>query len=274
MSSSTANEKTVLPEDQELVVAKEEGISEVTWVHPNHGDMTTDPLCDVCNGKLSLEDFVAAKLARENEKSGEKRRKSSHHSRERHSSSKGRHSHSSSSKDKKHSKDRDRDKRHKHSSSSDKKHTSSSSSKSSSKSHSSSSKKDHSSSSSKSKGHRRSKSKERERHGSSKSKKVETPTTEEPTVSSNTSEIDHLQEQLNKANAAIEASMKAIASRTQDVDDSVEEIPQDDHSAPEGEGPGSPIDIDIPEASDEYDPSIVTTGADGEVSSTVRLKTY
>ena len=87
-------------------------------------------------------------------------------------------------------------------------------------------------------------------------------------MSSNTSEIDQLQEQLNRANAAIEASMKAIASRTQeDVDDSVEEIPQDDDSAPEG--PSSPIDIDIPEASDEYDPSNVTTGADGEVSSTV-----
>ena len=92
------------PEDVPVMKdTRGEGPKEVTWDHPNHGDLTTEPLCDVCNGKMSLEDFVSEKVSRAGGSSDKRFRSSgkSHSSRDKHSSSSK--SHSSSSKDKCHS---------------------------------------------------------------------------------------------------------------------------------------------------------------------------
>ena len=232
VSSSTSDQKTILPEDQEPVAEMRDASSVHTL-----GEQTTNT---------------------------EKKHKSDRH-RERHSSSR--------SKDKKHSRDKDKrssDKKHSSSSSSDKKHSSSSSSdkkhsSSSKSSGSSSSKSKHSSSkhsSSSSKKKERSKSQEQ----SSPSKKVETPVKEDATVnSSTTSEMDDLQERLNKATAAIEAAKKSVATLGQETVTAEAFI---DDSVPEG--PGSPIDIDLPVADDE---GLMAGAVPGEVTSTVTIPT-
>merc|ERR1719250_251849 len=120
----------VLPEDVPVMKdTRGEGPKEVTWDHPNHGELTTEPLCDVCNGKMSLEDFVSAKVSREEgrKKSGDKSRRRSDKDRKRHHSSSKSHfsrdKHSSSSKSDSHRSSRDKP----HSSSSNSKSHSSSS---------------------------------------------------------------------------------------------------------------------------------------------------
>ena len=288
VSSSTTSD-ALLPEDEAVVKdTRDDGPADVTWDHPNHGELTTQPLCDVCNGKMSLEDFVSAKLARESESSPKKKHKKSDRHRdrdrhrERHSSSSKSHSHSSSSKDKKHSKDKDRDKERDRSShgksSSDKKQSSSS------KSSGSSSSKSQSSSSSKSKDKEKSSSsssskssKDRERHRSSSSKQKEVskssskPESDVNSTSNPTSELDELQARINKATAAIEAAKKSVAN--------VENIgyQEEDHSAemfeePEENAPGSPIDLDLPDVVEvEAPPPRSLTEA--EVTSTVTIPT-
>ena len=90
-AASSSETGPLLPEDAPVVRAKEAGPAEVTWAHPNHGSVTTEPLCDVCNGKLSLEDFVAAKLQREEDRK-RRRHKSSKSSRRDKESSRHRYS--------------------------------------------------------------------------------------------------------------------------------------------------------------------------------------
>ena len=35
--------------------SRDKGVSRETWQHPNHGEESLQPQCDVCTGKLSLE---------------------------------------------------------------------------------------------------------------------------------------------------------------------------------------------------------------------------
>ena len=208
----TSSSEPVLPEEQDTV--KEPGLSRETWEHPNHGDLTIQPLCHVCNGKITLEDFVMAKLEKEkvDAKKKEKRRHKDKH-RERHSSSK---SHSHSSKDKKHSRDRDKDKEKSSHRSSDKdrKHSS--------KSHSSSSKS------------KKEKSNDKERSSVSVSSREKSKET-----SKSAREEQDLAAQISKATAAIEAAKKSQA----------EPVPQPDVMIVNTESasrPGSPLDLDLP----------------------------
>ena len=47
-----ASSGPILPEDvPDVKDTRGVGPHEVTWDHPNHGSLTTEPLCDVCNGK-------------------------------------------------------------------------------------------------------------------------------------------------------------------------------------------------------------------------------
>merc|ERR1712192_156729 len=147
------SDPVVLPEEQKHEgEAREKGLSKETWKHPNHGDDGSSTLaqCDVCSGKITLQDFVNIKVDKErgrgkrsrsrsrqrdkhhkSHKSSHKSSKdkdSSRHSssknnkdRDRHPSSKDKERHSSSKDNKeKHSSSRDR-----HSSSKDKHSTSS-----------------------------------------------------------------------------------------------------------------------------------------------------
>ena len=219
----------VLPEDVPVMKdTRGDGPKEVTWDHPNHGDLTTEPLCDVCNGKMSLEDFVSAKVSREegSKKSGDSSRRRSdkdrrrHHSSSKSNSSRDKHSsssksHSSSSKDKRHSsssKDKSKSSSSTHRSSRDKSHASSSNSKS----HSSSDKEKSSSSSSKDRSHSKS-----SRHSSSLEKKHSGSGKDNEKPHSSSKSLGHsseaaaakveaekadLQARINKATAAIEAA--------------------------------------------------------------------
>merc|ERR1719319_1505731 len=131
---------------------RELGEGPKTFEHPNHGDVKTEPACDVCNGKKTLEAFVKEKIDREAKIGSLEKKKDGHRdrSRERHKSS-SRRKHTSSHRDDKHSSSRHSSSRRKHTSSHrDDKHSSSrhsssrhsSSKHSSSKSHSSSRHKD------------------------------------------------------------------------------------------------------------------------------------
>ena len=281
----------VLPEDIPVIKdTRGEGLKEVTWDHPNHGDLTTEPLCDVCNGKMSLEDFVSAKVSREEEikKSGDRSRRSdkdrkrhhssskSHSSRVKHSSSSK--SHSSSSKDKSHSsssKDKSRSGSSSHRSSRDKSHSSSSNSKS----HSSSSKEKSSrSSSSKDKSHTKS-----SKHSSSREKKQsgsreddEKPHSSSKSLKTNSksaavymeAEKADLQARIQKATAAIEAAKKSSNEPWG---------PICENSSQEEMVPGSPpeLDLDIPDYDgvEKENGRRYSSGGDGEVSSTVTIAT-
>merc|ERR1712192_62013 len=136
------SDPVVLPEEQKHEgEAREKGLSKETWKHPNHGDDGSSTLaqCDVCSGKITLQDFVNIKVDKERGRGKRSRsrsrqrdkhhksHKSSHKSsknnkdRDRHPSSKDKERHSSSKDNKeKHSSSRDR-----HSSSKDKHSTSS-----------------------------------------------------------------------------------------------------------------------------------------------------
>ena len=232
----------VLPKDVPVMKdSRGEGPKEVTWDHPNHGDFTTEQLCDVCNGKMSLEDFVSAKVSREegSKKSGDssrrrsdKERKKHHSRRDKHSSSNTSHSslskdksHSSSSKDKSQTSSKDKSKSHSstHSSSRDKSHGISSNSKS----HSSSSKENSSSSSSKdecrSKSSRESSSGEKKQ--SSLEKDNEKPHSRSKSLGLNSdagaskveAEKADLQARVNKATAAIEAAAAEVEAEKADL---------------------------------------------------------
>ena len=246
VSSSTSDQKTILPEDQEPVAEMRDASSVHTL-----GEQTT-------NTKLSGE--KKHKSDRHRERHSSSRSKDKKHSRDKDKRSSDKKHSSSSSSDKKHSSSSSSDKKHSSSSSSDKKHSSSSKSSGSSSSKSKHSSSKHSSSSSKKK--ERSKSQEQ----SSPSKKVETPVKEDATVnSSTTSEMDDLQERLNKATAAIEAAKKSVATLGQETVTAEAFI---DDSVPEG--PGSPIDIDLPVADDE---GLMAGAVPGEVTSTVTIPT-
>ena len=240
----TSSSEPVLPEEQDTV--KEPGPSRETWEHPNHGELTIQPLCHVCNGKMSLEDFVMAKLEKEKvdakkKKERERRHKDKH--RERHSSSKS-HSHSHSSKDKKHSRDREKSS-HRSSNSSDKER------KHSSKSHSSSS-------SSKS---RKEKSKEKERSSASSGEKSK-ETSKPATTTREEQDRSDLQAQISKATAAIEAAKKSQSEPTPQP----EVMVLTESTSRPGSQPGSPLDLDLP-----MDPE--GGWLEGEVSSTVTIPT-
>ena len=285
----------LLPEDVPLVKdARGEGPAEVTWDHPNHGVLTTEPLCDVCNGKMSLEEFVSAKVNREGGGSG-KKKKSGHRDRDRqrHSSSKSHSSrdksYSSSSKDKSHSssnKDKSRSSKSHSSSSRDKKHSSSSkdesqsssgkdrSHSSSSKSHGSSSKdKSHSSSSrdksqsSSSKDKSHSSSSKHRRHSSSK----DLGTSSTAAALAEAEKAD-LQARINKATAAIEAA-KRSGSELLGLADTASSSLEDEAVLA---GPRSPeLELDLPDMEEvvEVEGRRHSSGADGEVSSTVTIAT-
>ena len=240
----TSSSEPVLPEEQDAV--KEPGPSKETWEHPNHGDLTIQPLCHVCNGKMSLEDFVMAKLEKEKADAKKKEKKERRHKdkhRERHSSSKSHsHSHSHSSKDKKHSRDRERSS-HKSSSSSekDRKHSS--------KSHSSSS-------SSKS---RKDKSRDKDRASTSsgeKSKETAKSASSQAASVREEQDMTDLQAQISKATAAIEAAKKSQS----------EPAPQPEVMvlSESTSRPGSPLDLDLP---------MDGGWLEGEVSSTVTIPT-
>eukprot|EP00092_Neocalanus_flemingeri_P057326 GFUD01068113.1.p1 GENE.GFUD01068113.1~~GFUD01068113.1.p1 ORF type:complete len:1909 (-),score=640.60 GFUD01068113.1:4-5181(-) len=274
---TSASSDPLLPEDVPLVKdARGKGPAEVTWDHPNHGDLTTEPLCDVCNGKMTLEEFVSAKVSREvggsgKKKSGDGRR---HKDREKHSSSRG---HSSSSRDKSQS-----------SSSKEKGHSSTSRDKNrSSKSHSSSSKDKRHSSSSKDKT-QSSKSKDRDYSSksqarSSKDSKSHTSSSQQrhshskdqDTAAANLAEAEKadLQARINKATAAIEAAKRSGSELLGQLADTGSSAQEDEAAQA---GPGSPeMELDLPdmemlagEGSRRH-----SSGADGEVSSTVTIAT-
>ena len=305
----------VLPEDVPVMKdSRGEGPKEVTWDHPNHGDFTTEPLCDV--GKMSLKDFESAKVSREEgrKKSGDSSRRrsdkerknyhtssKSHSSREKHSSSNTSHSslskdksHSSSSKDKSQTSTKYKSKSDSstHSSSRDKSHRISSKSKS----HSSSSKEKSSSSSSKdesqSKSSRQSFSSEKDNekpHSSSKSLGLNS---EAAAANVDTVKAD-LQARVNKATAAIEAAAAEVKADNADFQARIikataaieaakmsgnELLCQIGQSSSQEEvEPGSPpaLDLDIADIDDveRGDGRRYSSGADGEVSSTVTIAT-
>merc|ERR1712192_244595 len=126
------SDPVVLPEEQKHEgEAREKGLSKETWKHPNHGDDESSTLaqCDVCSGKITLQDFVNIKVDKERGRGKRSRSRSrqrdKHHKSHKssHKSSKDKDSsrHSSSKDNKeKHSSSRDR-----HSSSKDKHSTSS-----------------------------------------------------------------------------------------------------------------------------------------------------
>jgi len=276
----------ILPEEVPVVQdARGDGPNEVTWKHPNHGDLTTEPLCDVCNGKMSLEEFVSAKLNREGGGSGSK---SKHHKedRKRHSSSK---SHSSSSRDRHRSskssssskKDRDKDRKHSSSSSKDKKHSSSSKSK-----HSSSSKEGdrHRSSSKKSNSNKEHKHSSSEKSSTKTSSNNKLSDDKSKDVSSSSRSLDasfaaasiadsekaELQARINKATAAIEAAKNSGTGLLEQTHHSVETT----DSAPEALLRSPELDLDLPDLDlEEVENRQHSSSADGEVTSTVTIAT-
>jgi hypothetical protein len=276
-----ASSGPILPEDvPDVKDTRGVGPHEVTWDHPNHGSLTTEPLCDVCNGKMSLEEFVSAKVSREGgsgkKKSEEGRR---HKDRDRHSSSrshssrdKGHSSSSKSSKDKSHlssSRDKSRSSKSHSSSSRNKGHSSSSKDKS----HSSSKDK---SSSSKDRGHS---SSSRRHSGSSKDKDKPHSSSKDLEASFAAAalveaEKADLQARINKATAAIEAAKMSgsdLIGQLADAGSSTQEAVD----APEA-GPGSPdLDLDLPDMDMDVGDSgrRYSSGADGEVTSTVTIAT-
>lgn len=118
-----------LPEDMAYEESKIGGPK--TWDHPDHGDVKVEPLCDVCNGKMSLETFVNFKISKEsgtNKK--EKRSRSRSKERHRHHSKRSSSKHHSSRDKEKSSHHRDKSSRDRDHRSRDKEHDRDSSSRS------------------------------------------------------------------------------------------------------------------------------------------------
>jgi hypothetical protein len=242
------SDPVVLPEEQKVEgEVREKGLSKETWKHPNHDDESAGAQCDVCSGKISLQDFVNIKVDKERRREKRSRsrsrqrdrekhhksHKSSHKSskdkesrhssskdkdRERHPSSKDKERHSSSKDKEKHSSSRDRhsSSKDKHSSSKDKeKHRSSKDKPNPKESGSSKEKLEEKSSSSKDKGS--SSSKDRERHRSGRKSGGEKEKRENEKKSSEkeeeaarmVAENAELQEKINRAQAAIEAAKRS-----------------------------------------------------------------
>ena len=244
------SDPVVLPEEQKVEgEAREKGLSKETWKHPNHGDESTGAQCDVCSGKITLQDFVNIKVDKErgrgkrsrsrsrqrDREKHHKSHKSSHKSskdkdsrhssskdkdRERHPSSKDKEKHSSSKDKEKHSSSRDRhsSSKDKHTSSKDKeKHRSSKDKHSLKETGSSKEKLEEKSSSSSSKEKGSTSSKDRERHRSGRKSGSEKEKTENEKKSSEKeeeaarmlAENAELQEKINRAQAAIEAARRS-----------------------------------------------------------------
>jgi len=287
----------ILPEDvPDVKDTRGDGPHEATWDHPNHGSLTTEPLCDVCNGKMSLEEFVSAKVSREGgsgKKRSEEGRRHKDRDRERHSSSrshssrdKGHSSSSKSSKDKSHSsssRDKSRSSKSHSSSSRSKGHSSSSKEKS----HSSSSKDRSSSSKDKSSSSKDKSSSSKDRGHSSSSRRHSGSSKDKPHSSSSKgldasfaaaalveAEKADLQARINKATAAIEAAKMSgsdLIGHLEDAGSSTQEVVD----IPEA-GPGSPeLDLDLPDMDMDTGESgrRYSSGADGEVTSTVTIAT-
>merc|ERR1719220_406466 len=161
-----SNDPVVLPEEQKVEVeAREKGLSKETWKHPDHGDETLGAQCDVCSGKITLQDFVNIKVDKE------RRRAKRSRSRDRDKSHKSdKSSHKSSREKDKHSSSKDKDRERHHSSKDKERRSSSSKEKLEKNSVSSSKEKSGSSSSSKDRDRHRSgrKSDEKEKTGSEK----------------------------------------------------------------------------------------------------------
>ena len=279
---ASANSDPLLPEDVPLVKdARGDGPNEVTWDHPNHGDITTEPLCNVCNGKMSLEEFVSAKVSREGggigkkrskDKSGEGRHKQRHSSRRDKSRSsrekcQSNRDKSQSSKDKGHS---SKDKGHSSSSRDKNRHSKSHSSSSKEKRHSSSSKDKGLSSSSKShssKDQSHSSPSKHRRHSSSKD------VSEASSAAAALAEAEKadLQARINKATAAIEAAKKSGNGLLEQIAITGREEHEEVALL---EGPSSPeMELDLPDMDLEVGTRRHSSGADGEVSSTVTIAT-
>ena len=244
-----SSDPVVLPEEQKVEgEAREKGLSKETWKHPNHDDESTGAQCDVCSGKITLEDFVNVKVDKErgrgkrsrsrsrqrDREKHHKSHKSSHRSskdkdsrhssskdkdRERHPSSKDKERHSSSKDKEKHSSSRDRhsSSKDKHVSSKDKERHRSSKDKTSVKETGSSKEKledKSSSSSSKEKSGTSSKDRERHRSGRKSSEKEKTESEKrtsekEEEAARMLAEKAELQEKINRAQAAIEAARRS-----------------------------------------------------------------
>merc|ERR1719447_1779686 len=165
-----SNDPVVLPEEQKLEVeAREKGLSKETWKHPDHGDETLGAQCDVCSGKITLQDFVNIKVDKERRRAKRSRSRDRDKSHKSHKSS-----HKSSREKDKHSSSKDKDRERHHSSKDKDRHSSSK----------------HSSSRDR---HSSSKDKDRERHHSSKesSKDKEKHSSKESSSSSSKDKEKH-----------------------------------------------------------------------------------
>merc|ERR1719180_416213 len=121
------SDPVVLPEEQKVEgEAREKGLSKETWKHPNHGDDESSTLaqCDVCSGKITLQDFVNIKVDKERGR-GKRSRSRSRQRDKHHKSHKSSHK-SSKDKDSRHSSSKDHKDRDRHPSSKDKERHSSS----------------------------------------------------------------------------------------------------------------------------------------------------
>ena len=82
-------EKEVVKLPEEDVIERRKEIHRKTWDHGKHG---FESRCDVCAGKMTMDEFVAAKAERDKRRSKDRHRHSKHH----HHSSTRHHHHSSS----------------------------------------------------------------------------------------------------------------------------------------------------------------------------------
>merc|ERR1719397_233691 len=113
------SDPVVLPEEQKVEgEAREKGLSKETWKHPNHGDESTEAQCDICRGKITLQDFVNIKVDKERGRGKRSRSRSRQRDREKHHKShKSSHKSSKDKDSSRHPSSKDKDR---HSSSKDK----------------------------------------------------------------------------------------------------------------------------------------------------------